>query len=158
MQWIAVDAMGGDFAPRLVVDGALAATGHADLGVALVGRTEAIEAELQRHGAVDRARFRIVDAAEVVDDGRDAVGGAAPQAGRVDSRRGRPRRPRRGAALFSAGHTGATVMAAHAAFGMLPGVDRPALAARFRGRSIRRCCWTSAPASNAGPRTWCSSR
>ena len=33
------------------------------------------------------------------------------------------------AGLFSAGHTGATVMAAHAAFGMLPGVDRPALAA-----------------------------
>ena len=33
------------------------------------------------------------------------------------------------AALFSAGHTGATVMAAYAAFGMLPGVDRPALAA-----------------------------
>jgi len=32
------------------------------------------------------------------------------------------------AALFSAGHTGATVMAAHAALGMLPGVDRPALA------------------------------
>jgi glycerol-3-phosphate acyltransferase PlsX len=31
--------------------------------------------------------------------------------------------------LFSAGHTGATVMAAHGAFGMLPGVDRPALAA-----------------------------
>jgi len=33
------------------------------------------------------------------------------------------------AALVSAGHTGATVMAAHGAFGMLPGVDRPALAA-----------------------------
>ena len=33
------------------------------------------------------------------------------------------------AALFSAGHTGATVMAAYGAFGMLPGVDRPALAA-----------------------------
>ena len=31
-------------------------------------------------------------------------------------------------ALFSAGHTGAAVMAAHAAFGRLPGVDRPALA------------------------------
>src|SRR4029453_11852638 len=31
-------------------------------------------------------------------------------------------------ALFSAGHTGATVMAAHAAFRRLPGVDRPALA------------------------------
>ena len=30
--------------------------------------------------------------------------------------------------MFSAGHTGAAVMAAHAAFGRLPGVDRPALA------------------------------
>jgi glycerol-3-phosphate acyltransferase PlsX len=40
------------------------------------------------------------------------------------------------AALFSAGHTGATVMAAHGAFGMLPGADRPALAATVptRGR------------------------
>ena len=32
-------------------------------------------------------------------------------------------------ALVSAGHTGATVLSAHGAFGMLPGVDRPALAA-----------------------------
>jgi glycerol-3-phosphate acyltransferase PlsX len=38
------------------------------------------------------------------------------------------------AALFSAGHTGATVLAAHAAFGMLPGVDRPALAATIPTR------------------------
>jgi len=35
----------------------------------------------------------------------------------------------RAAALFSAGNTGATVMAAHAAFGMLGGAERPALAA-----------------------------
>lgn len=32
------------------------------------------------------------------------------------------------AGLFSAGHTGASVVAAHAVFGMLPGADRPALA------------------------------
>ncbi len=40
------------------------------------------------------------------------------------------------AALFSAGNTGATVMAAHSAFGMVPGVDRPALATTIptRGR------------------------
>jgi glycerol-3-phosphate acyltransferase PlsX len=39
------------------------------------------------------------------------------------------------AALFSAGHTGASVLAAHAAFGMLPGVDRPALAATIPTRA-----------------------
>ena len=52
MLWVAVDAMGGDFAPRLVVDGALAAARHFDLGVALVGRRDAIDAELQRHGDI----------------------------------------------------------------------------------------------------------
>jgi glycerol-3-phosphate acyltransferase PlsX len=40
-------------------------------------------------------------------------------------------------ALFSAGHTGATVMAAYGAFGMLPGVDRPALAATLPTRAKR---------------------
>ena len=49
MIWIAVDAMGGDFAPRPVVDGALAAARHFDLGVALVGRRANLDAELERH-------------------------------------------------------------------------------------------------------------
>ena len=46
MIWIAVDAMGGDEAPRNIVDGALAAVRHFDLGVLLVGAAQAIEAEL----------------------------------------------------------------------------------------------------------------
>src|SRR5437899_10472761 len=66
MIWIAVDAMGGDFAPRLVVDGAIAATRNVDLGVALIGRADLVEAEVARHRDVDRARVRIVDAADAV--------------------------------------------------------------------------------------------
>src|SRR5436189_249632 len=50
MIWIAVDAMGGDFAPRHVVDGALAAARHFDFGVALTGPTDVVEAELARRG------------------------------------------------------------------------------------------------------------
>ena len=129
MIWIAVDAMGGDFAPRLVVDGALAAARHFDLGVALVGRRDAIEAELQRRDDVDAARLRIVDAADVV--AMDEAPSAALRRKPGASIRVAADLVAKGdaAALFSAGHTGATVMAAHAAFGMLPGVDRPALAA-----------------------------
>ena len=129
MLWIAVDAMGGDFAPRLVVDGALAAARHFDLGVALVGRRDAIEAELQRRDDVDAARLRIVDAADVV--AMDEAPSAALRRKPGASIRVAADLVAKGdaAALFSAGHTGATVMAAHAAFGMLPGVDRPALAA-----------------------------
>ena len=55
MIWIAVDAMGGDYAPRQVVDGALAAVAHFDFGVALVGPPTLLDAELRRHADVDAA-------------------------------------------------------------------------------------------------------
>jgi len=129
MLWVAVDAMGGDFAPRVLVDGALAAARHFDLRVMLVGRRDAIDAELQRHPDRHPDRVRVVDATDVVamDEAPSAALRRKPNA----SIRVAAEMVARGdaAALFSAGHTGATVMAAHAAFGMLPGVDRPALAA-----------------------------
>jgi phosphate acyltransferase len=136
MIWIAVDALGGDYAPRHPVDGALAAVRHFDLGVALVGPTSLIESELQRHPDVDRSRVRVIEAPDVI-----AMEEAPARALRRKSGasiRVAAETVARGdaAALFSAGHTGATVMAAHAAFGMLEGVDRPALAATIptRGR------------------------
>jgi glycerol-3-phosphate acyltransferase PlsX len=135
--WIAVDAMGGDHAPHNIVDGALAATRHFDVGVILVGSAAAIERELERHaatGACDRARVRIADAGDVVamDESPAAALRRKPDASiRIAAdlvARGEA------SALFSAGHTGATVMAAYTAFGMLPGVDRPALAAAIPTR------------------------
>jgi phosphate acyltransferase len=128
MIWIAVDAMGGDFAPRHIVDGALAAARHFDLGVMLVGPSATVEAELERHGDVDRSRVRVVHAPEMVamtDPPAAALrrkpGASIAVAANLVARG-------EAAALFSAGHTGATVVAAHGVFGMLPGVDRPALA------------------------------
>src|SRR5712692_4970232 len=126
---IAVDAMGGDYAPRHAVDGALAAVRHFDFGVTMVGPAATIEAELARHPDVDRARVRLADAPDVVAMEESparalrrkpgaSIKVAAQLVARGDA-----------AALFSAGHTGATVMAVHGAFGMLSGVDRPALAA-----------------------------
>ena len=53
MIWIAVDAMGGDHAPRHVVDGALTAVRHFDLGVQLVGRTSLVEPEVARFPDID---------------------------------------------------------------------------------------------------------
>lgn len=131
---IAVDAMGGDFAPRHVVDGALAASRHFDLGVTLVGPAATIEAELARFPDADRGRVRIVDAPDVVS--MEESPSAALRRKPASSIKVAAGLVARGeaAALFSAGHTGATVMAAHAAFGMLPGVDRPALAATIPTR------------------------
>jgi phosphate acyltransferase len=121
--------MGGDFAPAQAVEGALAATRHFDLGVLLVGRSRSIEQELEHRADVDRARVRVVEAADVV--GMDAAPAAALRRTPGASISVAAECVARGeaSALVSAGHTGATVMAAHAAFGMLSGVDRPALAA-----------------------------
>src|SRR2546423_9361490 len=128
MIWIAVDAMGGDEAPRNIVDGALAASRHFDLGVVLVGRAQAIEAELAQ-GVFDTSRVRIVDTPDVV--GMEESPSTALRRKPASSIKVAADLVARGdaSALVSAGHTGATVMAAHSSFGMLPGVDRPALAA-----------------------------
>jgi glycerol-3-phosphate acyltransferase PlsX len=134
MLWIAVDAMGGDAAPGPVVDGALAAARHFDLGVLLAGPAQVLDAELRRRGAVDSSRIRIIDAPDVV--GMDEAPSAALRRKPRASIKVAAEAVARGeaAALFSAGHTGATVMAAYGAFGMLPGVDRPALAATIPTR------------------------
>jgi glycerol-3-phosphate acyltransferase PlsX len=131
---IAVDAMGGDDAPSHVVDGAIAASRHFDLGVTLVGPEARLEEELSRHPGVDRERVRIVHADAVIDMA-EAPAAALRRKPNASIRIAAETVARgEAAALFSAGHTGATVMAAYAAFGMLPGVDRPALAATIPTR------------------------
>jgi len=126
--------MGGDEAPSHIVDGALAASRHFDLGVTLVGPADQLERELSRHAGVDRERVRIVHADSVVEMTEAPT--SALRRKRNASIRIAAEAVARGdaAALFSAGHTGATVMAAYTAFGMLPGVDRPALAATIPTR------------------------
>jgi len=129
MIWIAVDAMGGDEAPGRIVGGALAAGRHFDLGLALVGPKAAVEAEVARHSGADRTRLRFVDASDVIR--MEESPASALRKKPMASIRIAAELVSRGeaAALFSAGHTGATVMAAHGALGMLPDVGRPALAA-----------------------------
>src|SRR5205085_11686629 len=119
-------AMGGDFAPRHVVDGAVAATRHFDLGVLLVGRPAALEEEIRRHVDVDRSRVRVVDAPEVVTMAESPAAALRRKPGASIKIAAAEVAEGRAAALFSAGHTGATVMAAYGAFGMQSGVDRPA--------------------------------
>ena len=112
--------MGGDDAPRHVVDGAVAASRDADLGVVLVGPPARIDDELRRHPDAARSRIRILDASEAVtmDESPSAALRRKPGAS-----------IRVAAESVARGDAAGLLMAAHAAFGMLTGVDRPALAA-----------------------------
>ncbi|MGC4805320.1 phosphate acyltransferase PlsX [Micromonospora sp. DT233] len=124
---IAVDLLGGDDAPAVVVDGALRAL-RADPGLhlLLVGPTEVAEGLL---GALEPAHRARVTVRPV----RTAVGMADhPVAARAESTvRAAVTAVREGAAdaLVSAGATGATVTAAALGLGRWPHVRRPALVA-----------------------------
>jgi len=124
---IAVDAMGGDHAPSAIVDGALAAARHLDLQIFLVGVPTAIALALEHHSDWRALQVHVIEAPDVVEMADTA--GAARRKPRASIRVAADLVARREAdALFSAGHTGATVLATHLAFGMIAGVDRPALA------------------------------
>ena len=62
---IAVDAMGGDFAPQSVVEGAFRAATEDGASILLVGPRGRLEAELRRYSLPD-GRIEIVHADEVV--------------------------------------------------------------------------------------------
>jgi glycerol-3-phosphate acyltransferase PlsX len=125
---IAIDAMGGDHAPARPVDGALAAARHLGLGVDLVGRADLIRAEIERHPDAATLDVRVIDAPDVIDMVESPARALRRKPGASIRVAAEHVAAGKASALFSAGHTGATVLAAHAAFGMLPGADRPALA------------------------------
>ena len=124
---IAIDAAGGDFAPRNIVDGALVAGRHLGFGVTLVGDRAQLEDEVSRHDTT-RVDVRVVDAPDVVGMDESPSVALRKKVGASVRRAAETVAHGEASAFFSAGNTGATFLAAHAAFGMLPGVDRPALA------------------------------
>jgi glycerol-3-phosphate acyltransferase PlsX len=134
---IAVDAMGGDEAPRAVVEGAVAAAVDFGLDTLLVGRRREIEAELKRLGYAG-GRIDVVDADEVVEFDEPSITPirkkrrASVRVAAECVRDGRAR------GMFTAGHTGAAMVVAKMIMGVVEGIDRPALAAVLPGLGRKR--------------------
>jgi phosphate acyltransferase len=124
---IAVDAMGGDHAPHVNVDGAVAAAREFGIATLLVGRAQVLEKLLAESG-YRGSEIELVDATEVVT--MDDPATAAIRRKRNSSIRVAANCVRDGRAqgLVSAGHTGAAMVSAKMVIGTIEGVDRPALA------------------------------
>jgi glycerol-3-phosphate acyltransferase PlsX len=125
---IAVDAMGGDFGPAVVVEGAVAAAREFGLASVLVGDRAAIERELHRLKAQDLP-LGVRHASQVV--GMAEAPAQALRRKRDSSLRVAAELVKAGEcnALVSAGNTGAAMAIGMFVLGVLPGVDRPAIAA-----------------------------
>jgi glycerol-3-phosphate acyltransferase PlsX len=131
MVTIAVDAMGGDHAPKSEVEGAIRAARTLNVQVILVGKEEVVKRELDQHDGWKDLPIRIVHASEVVTMEDSAA--KAMRSKRDSSIRVATRLVKDGTAqgVVSAGNTGAVMVTAKTSLGMIPGVERPALASAF---------------------------
>ena len=124
---IAVDAMGGDFAPKEIVRGAVEAAKKFDCEIVLIGDEQQIRAEL---GDVDieALRISIVHASEVI--GMNEHPAEAVRSKKDSSVVVATRLVKEGTcdAVFSAGSTGAAVAAAQLILHRIRGVGRPSIA------------------------------
>jgi len=125
---VALDAMGGDFAPSVNVEGAVETVNESrDIDVILVGREDLIRKELENK-RYDPNRISLVHAAQTVEmhespttalrkkkDSSIRVGIELVKAGKAD-------------AFVSAGHSGVMMATSLVLLGMVKNVDRPAIA------------------------------
>ena len=126
---IAVDAMGGDFAPHAIVEGALLAVKEcADIErLYLVGDESAIRAEIARcGGASDRIEVR--HASEVVGMGESPANAVRRKKDSSINRSMDLVKNGEADAVFAAGSTGAAVAAATLKLRTLEGIRRPGIA------------------------------
>jgi len=124
---IALDAMGGDFGPAVVVEGAVVAAREYGIPSVLVGDKAAIEREILRLKAQDLP-LSIRHATQVV--GMAEAPSQALRRKRDSSLRVAADLVKDGEcqALVSAGNTGAAMAIGMFVLGLLPSVERPAIA------------------------------
>ncbi len=124
---IIVDAMGGDYAPQVVIEGTIAAVKEYNAEVVLVGDEPKIKSLLKKAKyAADK--ISVFPAQEVIGMSESAA---------TSVRRKRNSsivvgvdlvKEGHGDAFLSAGNTGAVVCAATLGLGLLPGIERPGIA------------------------------
>lgn len=121
---IAVDAMGGDYAPAEVVKGAVQATRNKEVEIILVGQEERLRAELATHGAANLP-LRIHHTDQLIADGEPPAAALRKKPRASVAVAARLVKEGQAEAAVSMGHTGAAMIAAHWILGCIEGIDRP---------------------------------
>ena len=148
MTRIALDAMGGDYAPGEIVVGAVeSATGLKDVKVLLVGQLSQIQAELEKlppklkaasQQAIENGALEIVHAPDVAEMDDSPVEAVKKKKDCSINVAMRLVKEGRADAFVSAGNSGAVATSAILTLGRVPGVKRPAIATVMPNRNPKR--------------------
>lgn len=131
---IAIDAMGGDRAPKAVINGAvLALRTYHDVRVLLVGAADIIKGFLNDAGDV-LDRIEIVDAREVIGMDESPMLAVRHKTDSSMVRAAMTVREKRADAMLTAGSTGAMLACGMLRLGRIKGIERPALATFLPGK------------------------
>lgn len=123
---IVVDAMGGDHAPGVVIDGSLAAVKEYDVEVILVGDKPKIESLLKK-AKYTGSKIRVEHASEAIQMCESAAASIRRKRNSSIVIGVNLVKEAKADAFFSAGNTGAVVCAGTLLLGLLPGIERPGI-------------------------------
>ncbi|TEU11193.1 MAG: phosphate acyltransferase PlsX [Anaerolineales bacterium] len=121
---VAVDAMGGDYAPAEVVRGTVQAARKTGVEIVLVGSEEQLRAELASHDAANLP-LRIHHTDQLIADGEPPAAALRKKRRASVSVAAQLVKEGRAEAAVSMGHTGAAMIAANWILGGIKGIDRP---------------------------------
>lgn len=123
---IVVDAMGGDYGPSVVIEGAVQAAKEYGVGIVLIGDAEKIKRELSKHKARGLA-LEVEHAEEVIEMHEPAAASVRKKRDSSIVKGINLLKEGRADAFISAGNTGAVVCAATLSLRMLSGIERPGI-------------------------------
>ena len=125
---VAVDAMGGDNAPGEIVKGAVQAVqAEKDIKVFLVGRQDAVNAELAKY-TYDKEKIEVVHAEEVIEMAEPPVNAIRKKKQSSLVIGMNMIKHQEADAIVTAGSTGATLVGGQVLVGRIKGIERPPLA------------------------------
>ena len=133
--WIAVDGMGGDYAPGPILEGCLEAISRFPINIKFVGKIEKVKDAAEKTGLaelleneINNNRLELIDSGEPIGMNEEATAVRKRKNASINVAMDLVRNDK-AEAVYSAGNSGAMMASAIFRIGRLKGIDRPAIGA-----------------------------
>jgi len=142
--WIAVDGMGGDYAPGPILEGCLEAISRFPINIKFVGKISKVKNAAEKIGLIEllekeieNNRLELIDSGDPIGMNEEATAVRKKKNASINIAMDLVRN-NKAQAVYSAGNSGAMMASAIFRIGRLKGIERPAIGALFPTRDQTR--------------------